>query len=844
VSCSSEKGGVLTNFYNSLTARFNAYFYAHEGVLEVEQMIAESVDDDPNEILLLYPQIDTIMAKPYKKNTEEIIKMASKAIQFHPNSTWTDDSYLMVAYARLYSADWQNAILTFKYVNTKSNDVHLRHAAMLGLVRTFTEMGDHDRAEEAIQFLEKEKLNRDNQKKFYLEKAHYYQTLNDYNKMVNNLSKADSLLKRKDRRGRIYFIIGQVYQKLNFNAQAYDYYKKCLNTNPDYEIDFFARLNMAQVAHLGSKDDIAFIRKQFAKLLKDTKNADFKDKIYYEYGEFEKKQNNLSDAIGEYKLSAHAGKSKHIKGMAYLRIGQINFDSLKKFKVAKAYYDSAVSSLPADYVDIEITKKRQAILVDLVKYSDIITLNDSLLRYAAMDTALIRKQFDSIAKAQQSITSVKKKKRKLSSIEDTDNAQSASLLNGNATDDNNVQDTDGGSWYFSNQELLGRGQSEFQRVWGDVKLEDNWRRSGRAMSINNDDRADVDQNDNQQKKTTQQPDKPQKKEDVVAKFVAQLPHTDEQKQAALDKIEDAYFHLGDIYYLSLNQKEDAIDSYEKLVNRFPKSEKKPEVLYKLWLIYKEKDIVKQQRYANMLQQEYPESTFAKLLTNPNYLKENSILAEKQKLMYREAYQLYQQNNLKPAMDKITEALASGKTDFIPQMELLKLLIEARTESVAYYQAGLQKFINDYPKHPLKSYAEELLTSSKTFADKTQSTKDVNFGTTTGVHYFVVMYPFDERVTIAVDDALKKMNVDSWKESKLEINNLVYVDKTITMCQEFADRETAMKYYYQFLGELSKKKPFSDRKIYNFVITKDNFKIFFETKSLDEYLTFFDKNYQK
>ena len=28
------------------------------------------------------------------------------------------------------------------------------------------------------------------------------------------------------------------------------------------------------------------------------------------------------------------------------------------------------------------------------------------------------------------------------------------------------------------------------------------------------------------------------------------------------------------------------------------------------------------------------------------------------------------------------------------------------------------------------------------------------------------------------------------------------------------------------------------------LTKDNFQIFYRTKSLDEYLTFFDKNYQK
>ena len=44
------------------------------------------------------------------------------------------------------------------------------------------------------------------------------------------------------------------------------------------------------------------------------------------------------------------------------------------------------------------------------------------------------------------------------------------------------------------------------------------------------------------------------------------------------------------------------------------------------------------------------------LINPDYIKETTALAEKQKLMYKDAYLLYQQNNLKPAMDKVNEAL--------------------------------------------------------------------------------------------------------------------------------------------------------------------------------------------
>src|SRR5690606_20193343 len=121
--------------------------------------------------------------------------------------------------------------------------------------------------------------------------------LEDYDRMVRNLTEADHLLKKRDRRGRIYFIIGQVYQELGFEAEAYNYYKKCLATDPEYEVDSYARLYMAQVTEISRNRDVNAARKSFRKLLKDSKNKEFRDKIYYEMGIFELKQDDVDGAI-------------------------------------------------------------------------------------------------------------------------------------------------------------------------------------------------------------------------------------------------------------------------------------------------------------------------------------------------------------------------------------------------------------------------------------------------------------------------------------------------------------------------------------------------------------------
>jgi hypothetical protein len=144
--CSIEQTSVTSNIYHNLTAHYNGYYYAREKTREVEKVILKSLDDDHNVILRLFPKLDTVLAKSYEKDVEEIIKMASISIQRHPNSAWVDDNYIQVGLARLYSCDFQNAIQTFKFVNTKSNNPQIRHQALIYLMRTFIEQNDYERA--------------------------------------------------------------------------------------------------------------------------------------------------------------------------------------------------------------------------------------------------------------------------------------------------------------------------------------------------------------------------------------------------------------------------------------------------------------------------------------------------------------------------------------------------------------------------------------------------------------------------------------------------------------------------------------------------------------------------
>lgn len=840
----AQKTTNSNNAYHNVTAHFNSNWYAHEEIKAIEATVTKSLDDDPNQILRLFPKLDTVLAKSFKKESEEAIKMASISIQRHPNSKWVDDSYIQVGLARMYSCDFQNAIQTFKYVNTKGKDPQDRYRALIHLIRTFNEQGEFEKAEEAADFVTKQKLSKANAKNLYLEKAYLYQVQGNYDKMVRNLTLADSLLTRADRKGRIYFLIGQVYQKLGFGAEAYNYYRKCLATTPEYEIDFYARLNMAQVARVDNPAAVKNIRSQFSKMLKDEKNKEFLDKIYFEMGEFEWKQKNLAVALEDYAKAAHAGTSKRVQGMSFLRLAEIHFDTLRKFAKAKAFYDTALTSLPPDYEGYQNIKKRQEILVDFVKYSEAITVNDSLLRMAKMDTALLHKQLDSIQVVQMAREAAQKKKIKQRQEEEESRSSSR---NGQffPTETNTT-----GDWYFGNPSAVAQGQQEFQRIWGNITLADNWRRSGKSSAGQDDERpvANTETLTNERKpdKGKKEPEtlKERPKSSLFKELYAKLPRTEDAEKKAFAAIEEGYFKLGDLYYFKLNEKQNARGSYSTLLDRFPQSEYKPEALYKLYLIAKEIDPTSADRYAKAILSEFPNSTYAKILLNPDYLRETSITGEKQKIIYKEAYADFLQGQLIASSNKIDQAIAMGESGFLPQLDLLKVLITGKTEDITRYQFELGEFAKKHPQSPLNLYANQLLEASKQFQIKLERSKGIRFTRNfEQPHHFVVVHKRKDNLSAPLVLALEKLNTTQFKKANLQATNLALDDDlTMTFVLEFPDLASAKTYFEAVNTLVLNKGEWANYNFDTFVITKENFGTFYRTKALDEYLLFFDRNY--
>lgn len=837
IGCSSESNSITSKIYHNTSAHYNGYYYARVGIEEIEETIRGHYTDDYSHILRIFPGFDTTLAKSYDDDIQEVIKMASLSIQHHPNSKWLDDDYILVGKARLYSLDWGNAIQTFKYVNTKSKDRSARHRALLWLVRTFVEHKEYANALAAVDYVQKEKLSKETKKLLYVEKAYYYQALEDYDNMVRNLILADPLLKKKDRPGRIYFIIGQVYQQLGFESEAFNYYKKCLSTNPEYEVDFYARLYMAQVTEISRSKDINGARKSFRKLLKDSKNKEFRDKIYYEMGIFELKQSNMTEAIEDFNFSVRTGSNRQVHGETYLRLGEIYFDKQHEYETAQAYYDSALSSLSPDYEDYAAIQERQKILTDFVTTRHTLTWQDSLLELSALDSAsLYQVVADAMIKKYPPETGKKRKRTSLIAIGAV-----------NAAPGTGPQTTAGSSeWYFGNPAAVASGKLEFQETWGKIPLEDNWRRSLKSSSFEEPVAEGGKIAPTEAATAPIEVAMPTLEERTRTEFdriSQEVPKTDEQRVSALGKIEDATFHLGDIYYFNLEEKENAAETYQELLSRFSETEYRPEVLYKLYLIFKDTEPDNADRYAGELKTRYPNTSFARVLINPDYLRESSITAEAQKQAYNQAYTAFRHGDYQTALALTKKARGLGESYFAPNLELLDILIEGKTGDITQYQYKLGEFIKQNPDSEITPYADTLLTASREFQVKLEKSRGIRYvASFDEPHYFVMAYPGNTNLSDRITDMLERLNKGDLAQVLHTSSVILDVHTNLTMVTEFNNRELALTYLNGISQALNDQASLRNQKFDTFVITKDNFDILYRTKGLNEYLRFYRQNY--
>ena len=175
------------------------------------------------------------------------------------------------------------------------------------MLRTFTQTDQFDNAFSVVSYLSKKDLTDKNRELFTLAKAELYQKIEENKSFLKSMQEAAEVVKNRNNKARINFIMGQLNQELEKNDEAYKNYTISIRKSPTYEMAFYAKLYRTQVTDLSKKEPKKVI-KYYEKLLRDEKNIEYKDKIYYEMARFEYKQDKLPTSIDYLTKSLRAGK--------------------------------------------------------------------------------------------------------------------------------------------------------------------------------------------------------------------------------------------------------------------------------------------------------------------------------------------------------------------------------------------------------------------------------------------------------------------------------------------------------------------------------------------------------
>ena len=825
-----------------MNARYNGYFYANQYLNEVNQQIEDSYQYNYDQILKIYPDIDSSIIQSNKSKLDDAFKKASQVIEWYGSSDWTDDNYLIIGKIRHLRAQFQFAIETLQYINQTSEDDPTRHASLIALMQTYMDAGEKDKAKEVSNYLETEELDDENMANYKVMLAYFHQKEEDFEAMATNLKEVAEIISKKETKSRINFILGQIEQEKGQNAEAYEYYKASLAGSPPYDLTFHAKLNMQQVSSVNGAAEIEKVRKFYAQLLKDGKNKEYQGKIYYEMGEFEKKQTHYDLAIGNYlKAVAVEEPSPRQKSLSYLRIGQLYFDTYEKFELASNYYDSAVSIMPADIDGYPIHVKRKEVLTDFVTQLKIIQTNDSLLSLAELPAISLDAFVDSYLNQQE-------KEAKALEKEERRNAASTGSVISPSSGGGFASSTPSSEWYFYNDAAVELGTIEFQRRWGNRKLEDNWRRSSKEASSPTETSTEENITD---ESTEQSEDKAPTDEGRAAKkkeLLANIPTTPEAKEKLNLEIQEAHFKLGSVYRFGLEKDAKAAGSYKTLLQKYPNTEYKLDALFALYTIYLESDPNQAQNYKQQIIDAFPESLIAKTLINPNYLAEKEARNKALQKVYASAYNAYENGEYVKADQIIRGALQSFEdVDFLPTVELLSAILKGKTESLFSYEEALKAFVNKYPEGRLTNYAKDLLIAVNPIKETIVRSEDFEYSEDfKQLHLVAIVYNNEVTKSADLKAAIENFNKSSFSHLKLSVGQLEFDTSKklgIIFINSFEDKKTVEAYHRAFKKALTDFTIEVDSNFNNFAISRDNFQMLFQTKELEAYLRFHNTFYQ-
>ena len=661
VGCSTQKNTAGSRFWHSFNARYNTYYNGHQAFIDGNIEKEKGNKDNYTELIPLYVVGNKNSREIGKSSFERTVEKMEKAIHRHSikekgkeQNPFLWKAWLMMGKAQFQMGQFEEAAATFSYMLRLYQGQPLTSGlARAWLAKCYTELDWRYDAEDVIRNMSRDSMDFRAVKDWDYTYANYYIRTAEYQKAIPYLQKAIKHEKRKVQKARELYLLGQIQNLLGNQQEAYKAFGRVIRCSPPYELEFNARISQTEVlAKNNGKQMIGKLKRMAA----NDNNAEYLDQVYYAIGNIYLAQGDTLQAISAYeKGNKKATRNGIEKGVLLLTLGNIYWE-MEKFADAQRCYGEAIGLLDKERKDYEQLSQRSKMLDELVPYTEGIHLQDSLLALSEMSEADRNKAIDRV------IDALKKKEKEErdaqleaeAEAQQTRNNQNNPNANRNRTPQAPTAQKKGdATWYFYNPTAVNQGKTDFQREWGKRENVDDWQRSNRTvvnMAPSEDELATDSVATDSIDSVTNVANDSIKSEPVDSAaldphkreyYLAQIPFTDEQKAASHEIIREGLFHAGIILKDKMGRLPISERYLCRLIADYPDYEHNDEALYHLWLLYsRQGNAAKADECLGRMQQDYPESEWTLLISDPLYA-ENARFGEQiEDSLYTATYEAF------------------------------------------------------------------------------------------------------------------------------------------------------------------------------------------------------------
>ena len=740
-SCSRKKDKFINKKFHALGTKYNVLYNGNIALERGKDGVNNEFTENFWELLPIERMdvSEDIFLPGQSKNPDfdRAEEKAIKAIQVHgmniggkEKNPQIDEAYLLLGQARYFDQRFVPAMAAFNNILNKYPTSDKINQVKIWREKTNMRLDNNAGAIEKLKrLLEEEELEGQDLADASATLAQAYLNIKSKDSAIAELTVAAENTKIKREKARFHYIKGQLYNEFGKKDSANIEFDAIIDMHRQIPRSFYinAHLEKSYNFDAATEDEVEF-REYLTELEENRENRPFLDKIYYRIAEFHRSK--IADSLAEvyYNKSLRKTSSdRYLRSLNYETLGNMYFDR-NIYKTAGAYYDSTLTAMVPNTKPYRVIKKKRENLDDVIYYEGIAQINDSILRMVSLPKSEQLAIYTKFAEGQQ-LKAIEEQKQLEEALKKQNNSVLAPSNNfeqrtqqsqrgiGNPPGMSRDIKTKGGnqgnsSFYFYNQTTVAYGKSEFLKLWGDRKLQDNWRHSNQRADVKNSSKTDS-LTDSTVEDIRFNPET----------YLSSLP----TKQTEIDSIAKernfAYYQLGIIYKEKFKEFELAEAKLSKLLKNNPEDRLILPSKYNLYRIYLELGLGrKAEAMKTAIISEYPESRYAEILLNPQ--SELSKDENSPEAIYTKLYKQFQNEDYAAVISEAeTQIKRLEGDDFVPKFEILKASAKGRLYGFEAYKEGIDYIALTYVNTEEGKKAQDIIKNAFPVLEKKEFVAD-------------------------------------------------------------------------------------------------------------------------